>query len=65
MQEAASIAIDLPQKALIYEDEEKTILLMNDPFRLAKRHGMEKDNKVMGHSKAVALDTYVKKAQDE
>ena len=26
---------------------------------------LEKDNKVMGHSKAVALDTYVKKAQDE
>ena len=25
---------------------------------------LEKDNKVMGHSKAVALDTYVKKAQD-
>lgn len=26
---------------------------------------LEKDNKVMGHSKAVALDTYVKKAQEE
>tara|TARA_Y100000592_G_scaffold98134_1_gene170453 strand:- start:2920 stop:3894 length:975 start_codon:yes stop_codon:yes gene_type:complete len=26
---------------------------------------LEKDNKVMGHSKAVALDTYVKKAKDE
>ncbi len=26
---------------------------------------LEKDNKVMGHSKAVALDTYVKKAQDD
>jgi hypothetical protein len=26
---------------------------------------LEKDNKVMGHSKQVALDTYVKKAQDE
>jgi len=26
---------------------------------------LEKDNKIMGHSKAVALDTYVKKAQDE
>jgi hypothetical protein len=25
---------------------------------------LEKDNKVMGHSKAMALDTYVKKAQD-
>ncbi len=25
---------------------------------------LEKDNKVMGHSKAVALDTYVKKAKD-
>jgi len=25
---------------------------------------LEKDNKVMGHSKAVALDTYVKKAQE-
>ncbi len=26
---------------------------------------LEKDNKVMGHSKAVALDTYVKKSKDE
>jgi hypothetical protein len=26
---------------------------------------LEKDNKVMGHSKAVALDTYVKEAKDE
>jgi len=26
---------------------------------------LEKDNKVMGHSKQVALDTYVKKAKDE
>ena len=26
---------------------------------------LEKDNKVMGHSKAVALDTYVKKAKAE
>ena len=26
---------------------------------------LEKDNKVMGHSKQVALDTYVKKAQDD
>ena len=26
---------------------------------------LEKDNKVMGHSKAVALDTYVKKPQDK
>jgi len=26
---------------------------------------LEKDNKVMGHSKQVALDTYVKKSQDE
>ena len=25
---------------------------------------LEKDNKVMGHSKAVALDTYVKEAQE-
>jgi hypothetical protein len=26
---------------------------------------LEKDNKVMGHSKQVALDTYVKKSKDE
>ena len=25
---------------------------------------LEKDNKVMGHSKAMALDTYVKEAQE-
>ena len=36
-----TIAIDLPQKMLIYEDEQgKTWLVYNDPAYLASRHGL-------------------------
>jgi len=41
MQCRQTIAIDLPQKMLIYEDEQgKTWLVYNDPAYLASRHGL-------------------------
>jgi len=41
MQCAQSMAIDLPQKMLIYQDEQgKTWVVYNDPAFLAARHGL-------------------------
>jgi uncharacterized protein (DUF302 family) len=41
MQCSQSVAIDLPQKALIWEDEAGLVWLSyNDPRYLAKRHGI-------------------------
>ncbi len=41
MQCRQTIAIDLPQKMLIYEDEQgKTWIVYNDPAYLASRHGL-------------------------
>lgn len=41
MQCAQTMAIDLPQKMLIYEDEQgKTWVVYNDPAFLADRHGL-------------------------
>ena len=42
MQCGQSVAIDLPQKALIWEDEARQVWLSyNDPKYLAKRHGIK------------------------
>ncbi|MGM0570522.1 DUF302 domain-containing protein [Marinobacter sp.] len=42
MQCAQSVGIDLPQKALIWEDEDGEVWLgYNDPEYLKERHGME------------------------
>ena len=42
MQCGQSVAIDLPQKALIWEDQEGQVWLShNDPKYLAKRHGIK------------------------
>lgn len=36
-----SIALDLPQKVLVYEDSHKDVwLLYNDPYFIARRHAM-------------------------
>ena len=41
MQCKQTIAIDLPQKMLLYEDEQgKTWVVYNDPAYLAERHGL-------------------------
>jgi uncharacterized protein (DUF302 family) len=48
MQCAQSTAIDLPQKALIWEDEEgKVWLTYNDPRFIAKRHNVSKCDEVI------------------
>ena len=48
MQCAQTIAIDLPQKALIWEDKSgQTWLTYNDPAYLAKRHGIAECKDVM------------------
>ena len=51
-----SIAIDLPQKALIWQDEQgKTWLNYNDPQYLKDRHGIEGCDAVLGKvAKALA-----------
>jgi len=48
MQCAQSVAIDLPQKALIWEDEiGQTWLSYNDPSYLAKRHDIQNCDEVL------------------
>lgn len=48
MQCAQSVAIDLPQKALIWEDAEgKVWLSYNDPGHLAKRHAIKGCDKIL------------------
>jgi uncharacterized protein (DUF302 family) len=41
MQAARSVAIDLPQKMLVFEDAGQTTVAYNDPEYLAQRHGIE------------------------
>ncbi|MBD3309226.1 DUF302 domain-containing protein [candidate division KSB3 bacterium] len=48
MQCQQSVAIDLPQKALIWQDEQEEVwLTYNDPQFLATRHGITKCEKVL------------------
>lgn len=48
MQCAQSVAIDLPQKALVWEDENgQTWLSYNDPSYLAKRHDIQNCDEVL------------------
>ncbi len=48
MQCGRTVAIDLPQKALIWEDEEGVHLTYNDPAYLDARHGLEGCAEVLG-----------------
>lgn len=41
MQASRSMAIDLPQKMLVWQDGEETKVTYNDPQYLADRHGIE------------------------
>ena len=41
MQAARSVAIDLPQKMLVWDDDGQTKVTYNDPAYLARRHGIE------------------------
>lgn len=48
MQCARSVAIDLPQKALVWEDDDGQVWLgYNDPAYLAQRHGIEGCDEVL------------------
>ena len=48
MQCSQEVAIDLPQKALIYEDEQgKTWIAYNNPMYLKDRHGMKGCDQVL------------------
>ena len=45
MQAEQSMGIDLPLKALVWQEEDgRTLLGYNDPAWLAKRHGVENDH---------------------
>jgi len=62
MQCSQSIAIDLPQKALIWEDETGQVWLSyNDPQYLAKRHSTQGCDQVL-KKVANALGKFAKKA---
>ncbi len=62
MQCSQSIAIDLPQKALIWEDEKGQVWLSyNDPKYLAKRHNTQSCDEVF-KKVTNALGNFAKKA---
>lgn len=50
MQESRSMAIDLPQKFLIWEDENGDVFItFNDPLYLANRHGVVEQDEKLGN----------------
>lgn len=57
-----SVAIDLPQKALIWEDEEGQVWLSyNDPSYLAKRHKIKNCDQILNKMEQ-ALENFAEKA---
>ena len=63
MQQAQSIGIDLPLKALIWQDEKgATWLSYNDPAFLAQRHGLGDQSKVVVAALSAALNALATKA---
>ncbi len=63
MQSSRSIAIDLPQKILIWEGDGKVFLTYNDPKYLLKRHGIT-DKDPIAEKIASALATISGKASE-
>ena len=62
MQNQASLAIDLPQKIVVYQLEDGTVQIgFNDPLYLKKRHGLEEQDEVLTKI-ANALNTITDKA---
>ncbi len=62
MQCAQTIAIDLPQKAVIWQDKEGSVWISyNDPDYLVKRHNLKGCEKVINKVKK-ALATFTQKA---
>jgi len=61
MQSNQKIGLDLPQKALIWEDEKGLVWLSyNDPKYLEKRHGLEKQSKIF-----IKIENALKKFTDK
>ena len=62
MQCAQTVAVDLPQKALIWQDEAGQVwLTYNDPQYLAERHGMTECGEVL-QKVTTALSNFAKAA---
>lgn len=57
MQSEQTVAIDLPQKFLVWEAEDGTVYIAyNDPAYLAERHGLDVPDEVIGNiSNALAM----------
>jgi len=48
MQESQSIAVDLPQKMLVYQNENDEVkIIYNDPFFIAGRHGITANDETL------------------
>ena len=63
MQAARTIGIDLPLKALVWQDEEgKTFLSYNDPAYLTRRHGLGDQIKPVVDAMTGALKAIASKA---
>jgi uncharacterized protein (DUF302 family) len=57
MQSAQTVAIDLPQKMLLWEDEDgRVFVAYNDPVYLAERHGLSGMDEMLGNIRN-ALDS--------
>ncbi len=55
MQESRTVAIDLPQKMLVWEDEGTVYVGYNDPVYLAERHGLDPEGEgIMNISAALS-----------
>jgi uncharacterized protein (DUF302 family) len=63
IQAVQTIGIDLPLKALVWQDASGTTWLSyNDPNWLAKRHGLGREADASVHAIAAALDSVAKAA---
>ena len=63
MQSIQTIGIDLPLKALVWQDSsDNTWLSYNDPGWLAKRHGLGHEAEAAVSAMAAALDTVARAA---
>jgi len=63
MQAVQTIGIDLPLKALVWQDASGTTWLSyNDPNWLAKRHGLRREGDATVRAMAAALDAMAKAA---
>jgi uncharacterized protein (DUF302 family) len=63
MQAAQTIGIDLPLKALVWQDEAgKTFLSYNDPAYLTRRHGLADQAKSAVDAMTAALEAIAAKA---